>query len=192
MTMEHVPTPSQTAGPYLHIGLTNTHSITQIAAPGVPGERVRLKCRVLDVEGAPLNDAMIEIWQADASGHYNHPDAPAATESNSRFYGFGRAATDESGACEFETIRPGSVPGPGDSTQAPHLNVAVFARGILLQLHTRIYFAGDPANDNDPVLALVPADRRDTLMARPDPKDPGCWLFDVRLRGDQETVFFDI
>lgn len=190
--MEHVPTPSQTAGPYLHIGLTNTHSVTQIAAQDVPGERVRLKCRVLDVEGAPLNDAMIEIWQADASGHYNHPDDFQAREGGSRFHGFGRAATDETGACEFETIRPGSVPGPGNSSQAPHLNIAIFARGILLQLHTRIYFAGDPANDGDPVLALVPADRRETLMARPDPKQPGSWLFDIHLRGDQETVFFDV
>lgn len=189
--MEHVPTPSQTAGPYLHIGLTNRHSVTQIGAPGVPGERVRLKCRVLDAEGAPLNDAMIEIWQADANGCYNHPD-DHAHGADARFYGFGRAATDENGACEFETIRPGSVLGPHNSSQAPHLNVAVFARGILLQLHTRIYFAGDPGNHSDPVLALVPADRRDTLMARPDPQQPGSWLFDVRLRGDQETVFFDV
>lgn len=192
MIMEHVPTPSQTAGPYLHIGLTNTHSVTQIAAPDVPGDHVRLKCRVLDVEGAPLNDAMIEIWQADASGRYNHPDDFQAHEAGSRFYGFGRAGTDENGACEFETIRPGSVPGPGRSSQAPHLNVAVFARGILLQLHTRIYFAGDPANDSDPVLALVPVDRRETLTAIPDPKQPGSWLFDIHLRGDQETVFFDV
>jgi|SRR5690348_4985792 protocatechuate 3,4-dioxygenase alpha subunit len=192
MTMEHVPTPSQTAGPYLHIGLTNTHSITQIAAPGILGERVRLKCRVVDVEGAPLHDAMIEIWQADANGHYNHPDDVRASETDSRFYGFGRAATDGSGACEFETIRPGNIPGPDNSSQAPHLNVAIFARGILLQLHTRIYFAGDPANDSDPVLALVPADRRDTLMARADPKQPGSWWFDIHLRGDQETVFFDV
>ena len=191
MTMEQVPTPSQTAGPYLHIGLTNTHSVTQIAAPGAPGERLRLKCRVLDVEDAPLNDAMIEIWQADANGCYNHPD-DHAHEASSRFYGFGRAGTDENGTCEFDTIRPGGVPGPGNSSQAPHLNVAIFARGILLQLHTRVYFAGDPANDADPVLALVPADRRDTLMARPNPKQPGSWLFDIHLRGDQETVFFDV
>jgi protocatechuate 3,4-dioxygenase, alpha subunit len=187
--MEHVPTPSQTAGPYLHIGLTDKHSVNQIAGPDVPGERVRLKCRVLDAHGAPLNDAMIEIWQADHNGHYNHPDAP---EPRSQFRGFGRAATDESGVCEFETIRPGGVPGPDNSSQAPHLNVAVFARGILLQLHTRIYFPGDPANEADPVLALVPADRRETLMARLDAEHAGSWFFDVHLRGDQETVFFDV
>ena len=188
--MEHVPTPSQTAGPYLHIGLTNNHSVNQIAPPGVAGERLRLKCRVLDVDGAPVNDAMIEIWQADHEGHYNHPDAAPAP--NNPFHGFGRSATNEHGTCEFETIRPGRVTGPHNSSQAPHLNVAVFARGILLQLHTRIYFAGDAANDSDPVLALVPAERRETLMARSNPEHPGSWLFDIHLRGDQETVFFDV
>ncbi len=188
--MEHVPTPSQTAGPYLHLGLTNKHSVAQVAAPDLRGERLRLRCRVLDMDGAPVNDAMIEIWQADQEGRYNHPDDAPAPDCH--FYGFGRAATDENGKCEFETVRPGRVPGPNNSSQAPHLNVAVFARGILLQLHTRIYFAGDVANDNDPVLALVPADRRETLMARPDPAQPGSWLFDIHLRGAQETVFFDV
>ena len=189
--MEHIPTPSQTAGPYLHIGLTNRHSVTRIAGPQSIGERVWLKCRVLDVDHAPVNDAMIEIWQADGTGTYNHPDAPRL-QADSGFRGFGRAATDENGACEFETVRPGSVPGPGNTTQAPHLNVAVFARGILLQLYTRIYFAGDPANQADPVWALVPPDRRETLLAQPDPKHPGSWLFDIYLRGERETVFFDV
>ena len=187
MTMEHVPTPSQTVGPYLHIGLTNRHSITQIAAPDAPGEQIRLRCRVLDVDGAPVNDAMIEIWQADASGKYNHPDDGG---NGAGFSGFGRAATNEKGECEFETIRPGNVPGPENTTQAPHLNVGVYARGILLQLYTRIYFAGDPANNADPVLALVAAERRDTLLAKPE--SSGSWVFDIRLRGDQETVFFDV
>jgi protocatechuate 3,4-dioxygenase alpha subunit len=191
MNMEHVPTPSQTVGPYLHIGLTNKHAVTQIAATGVPGERVRLKCRVLDLDGAPVNDAMIEIWQADGKGGYPRSNVQAQDAENP-FHGFGRAPTNPEGECEFETIRPGSVPGPGNTVQAPHLNVAVYARGILLQLYTRIYFAGDAANDSDPVLSLVPAERRQTLMAQPDPKQSGAWLFDVRLRGDQETVFFDV
>ncbi len=190
--MEHVPTPSQTVGPYLHIGLTNRHSVTRIASPEVAGERVRLKCRVLDVDNAPVNDAMIEIWQADAEGRYNHPDAPQAPVPDSPFQGFGRAATDQAGSCEFETIRPGRAHGPGNTMQAPHLNVAVYARGILLQLYTRIYFAGDPANDGDAVLSLVPADRRETLIAHPDPQQSGSWLFDIHLSGDQETVFFDV
>jgi protocatechuate 3,4-dioxygenase, alpha subunit len=192
MKMDRAPTPSQTTGPYLHIGLTDKHSVTRIAALAVPGERVRLKCRVFDVEGAPLNDAMIEIWQADATGKYNHPDDAQAQERESGFYGFGRAATNESGECEFETIRPGSVPGPENTMQAPHLNVAVYARGISLQLYTRIYFAGDGANERDPVLALVPAERRETLMAQPHPEHGGSWLFDIRLRGERETVFFDV
>ncbi len=190
--MEHVPTPSQTVGPYLHIGLTNKYSVTQIAGPDVNGERIRLKCRVLDVDNSAVNDAMIEIWQADQTGHYNHPDAPQAPPGTPGFRGFGRAATDEKGACEFETVRPGKVPGPGNTTQAPHLNVAIYARGILLQLYTRIYFAGDPANESDSVLALVPTDRRETLMAQADSQQPGSWLFDIHLRGDRETVFFDV
>ena len=190
--MEYVPTPSQTVGPYLHIGLTNRHSVTRIASTEVAGERVRLKCRVLDVDNAPVNDAMIEIWQADAEGRYKHPDVPLAPPSDLAFQGFGRAATDQSGGCEFDTIRPGRVPGPGNTMQAPHLNVSVYARGILLQLYTRIYFSGDPANNGDAVLALVPADRRETLIAHSDPQQSGYWLFDIHLRGDQETVFFDV
>jgi protocatechuate 3,4-dioxygenase, alpha subunit len=190
--MEYVPTPSQTAGPYLHIGLTNKHSVTRIASQEVAGEQLRLICRVLDLDGLPVDDAMIEIWQADSAGRYSHPDAPQAPPADSAFRGFGRAATNETGGCGFESIRPGGVPGPANTVQAPHLNVAIFARCILLQLYTRIYFAGDPANDGDPVLALVPPDRRETLIAQPDPQQPGSWLFDIHLRGDQETVFFDV
>ena len=190
--MNFTPTPSQTAGPFLHIGLTDKRSVTRIAPPGTKGERVHLKCRVVDIDGTPINDAMIEIWQADAEGKYNHPDDPQGTAADANFHGFGRAASDEHGNCEFETIKPGPVQGPGDSVQAPHLNVAVFGRGILLQLHTRIYFAGDPANDRDPVLALVPEDRRGTLLAQPDAAQTGTWNFEFRMRGERETVFFDI
>lgn len=192
MKAERVPTPSQTVGPYLHIGLTDKHSVRCIAKPDVPGERVRLKCRVLDLNGAPVPDAMIEIWQADSAGQYNYSDDLQVTARESEFHGFGRAPTDENGACEFETIRPGRVPGPEDTLQAPHLNLAVYARGILLQLYTRVYFDVDVANEQDPVLALVPADRRHTLMAQPVPGIAGSWTFDIRLRGDQETVFFDL
>jgi protocatechuate 3,4-dioxygenase alpha subunit len=147
---------------------------------------------VFDADGTPVNDAMIEIWQADAQGRYRHPDDVRSRNVESGFIGFGRAATDENGMCEFETIKPGSVPGAQDAPQAPHLNIAVYARGILLQLYTRIYFAGDPANERDPVLALVPADRRGTLMAQADPAGAGHWVFECRLSGERETVFFDI
>jgi protocatechuate 3,4-dioxygenase, alpha subunit len=190
MTMDYVPTPSQTVGPFLHIGMTQNHSVPCIAAPTAKEERLKLKCRVLDGDGVPLNDAMIEIWQADSEGRYNHPDDPRHPFVEKDFFGFGRMATDENGTCEFETIKPGRVPGAGAALQAPHLNVAVYARGILLQLYTRIYFAGDPANAEDPVLSLVPSERRGTLMAHSDPA--GGWVFDVHLRGVRETVFFNV
>ena len=190
--MEYIPTPSQTVGPYLRIGLTEKNSIRTIAGPNAKGERVWLKCRVLDRDGAPLNDAMIELWQADSAGKYNHPEDPQAKTSDPACRGFGRAGTGEDGGCEFETVKPGRVPGPGNLLQAPHLNIGVFARGILLQLYTRIYFAGDPANEEDPVLALVPEERRETLLAKPDPTQPGGWLFDIHLCGENETVFFDV
>jgi len=190
--VEYVPTPSQTVGPYLHIGLTQKNSAPRVAGPQAKGERVWLRCRVLDGNGAPLNDAMIEIWQSDSQGKYNHPDDPRATTGDSGFRGFGRMGTGEDGSCEFETIKPGRVPGPGGALQAPHLNIGVYARGILLQLYTRIYFAGDAANEQDPVLALVPKERRETLMAQPDPARAGGWRFDVHLTGEKETVFFDV
>jgi protocatechuate 3,4-dioxygenase alpha subunit len=191
--MDLVPSPSQTVGPFFHFCLTTDQCcVRAIAGPRAQGERVLLTIRVLDGDGVGLGDAMIEIWQADAEGHYNHPDDPQQKTVGPSFLGFGRMGTAENGSCEFETIKPGRVPGPGDTLQAPHLNLAVFARGMLKQLYTRIYFAGDPMNPEDPVLALVPFDRRETLMAHPDSTRPGGWRFDLRLQGDDETVFFDV
>jgi protocatechuate 3,4-dioxygenase alpha subunit len=191
--MDLVPNPSQTVGPFFHFSLTTeAHSVGRIAGPQAKGERVWLMCRVLDGDGAPLNDAMIEIWQADGEGKYNRPDDPRTSSENPTFTGFGRMGTDESGMCEFETIKPGCVPGPGSVLQAPHLNVAVFSRGLLRQLYTRIYFDGDPANAEDPVLALVPAERRGTLLAQPEAGRTGHWRFDIHLQGEHETVFFDV
>jgi protocatechuate 3,4-dioxygenase alpha subunit len=194
--MDLVPTPSQTAGPFFHLGMTNTRSVPRIAGPQTKGERVWLTCRVLDGEDVPVCDAMIEIWQADAEGMYNHPDqmredAGAATE-DSLWLGFGRMPTGLDGCCEFETIKPGRVPGSGSVRQAPHLNVAIFARGMLKQLYTRIYFSGDPSNSEDAVLALVPPARCQTLVAQPDASHLGHWRFDIHLQGDLETVFFDV
>jgi protocatechuate 3,4-dioxygenase alpha subunit len=163
-----------------------------MAGPDVKGERVKLICTVLDGQGVTVPDAMIEIWQANAEGKYNHPADTQAKPVDPAFLGFGRAGTDGNGACEFETIKPGRVPGRGKTLQAPHLEVSVFARGLLKRAPTRIYFAGDPANDQDPVLALVPKARRTTLMAQPVPGEPGTWRFDVHLHGAKETVFFDI
>ncbi len=190
--MDLIPTASQTAGPYFHLGMTETRSVSRIAGPQTKGERVWLTCRVIDGDGVPVNDAMVEIWQADAEGKYNHPDDAREKTADPAWLGFGRMATSEDGGCEFETIRPGRVPGSGNTLEAPHLNLAIFARGMLKQLYTRVYFAGDPANAEDAVIALVPPARRDTLLAQPDPARPGRWLFDIHLQGEHETVFFDV
>jgi protocatechuate 3,4-dioxygenase, alpha subunit len=189
MNMDLVPTPSQTVGPFFHFSLTTeAHSIKRIAGLNAKGERIWVCCRVLDGEGSPVNDAMIEIWQADAEGRYPGPGSMADAECG----GFGRLATGEDGSCEFETVKPGRVLSASDVRQAPHLEVAIFGRGMNKQLFTRIYFAGEAANPEDAVLALVPADRQETLMAHPDPVKPAHWRFDVHLQGEQETVFFDM
>jgi len=185
-------TASQTAGPFFHLGLTGSRAVGRIAGPAIAGERVRLSCRVLDGDGAPVNDAMIEIWQADAKGNYHHPDDPRSPSGNPGFLGFGRQETDEDGRCSFETIKPGRVPDPSNHLQAPHLNCSVFARGLLKHLTTRIYFSGDPANSEDPILRLVPQERRDTLMAREHPDQWGAWHMNIHLSGERETVFFDV
>jgi protocatechuate 3,4-dioxygenase alpha subunit len=192
--MDFVPTPSQTAGPYFHLGMTDTRPVPRIAGPQTKGERVWLTCRVLDGDDAPVCDAVIEIWQADAEGKYNHPDdvRDETLSGDSSWMGFGRMPTALDGRCEFETIRPGRVPGLGNQAQASHLNVAIFARGLLKQLYTRIYFAGDPSNAEDAVMKLVTPERRETLLAQPDPAQPGHWRFDIHLQGELETVFFDV
>lgn len=185
--MDLTPTPSQTAGPFLHVGLTDIRSISCVAGQSAKGERVWLTFRLLDGGGLPVPDAMIEVWQADSEGNYKDEKAADGT-----FSGFGRLATSEDGSCTFETIRPGRVPGLGNTLQAPHINVSVFSRGLLKRLSTRVYFAGDPANDQDPVLVLVPEHRRATLFAHPDPVRDRGWIQVIRMRGEGETVFFDV
>jgi protocatechuate 3,4-dioxygenase alpha subunit len=125
---------------------------------------------------------MIEIYQANAAGEYG----------TAAFNGFGRLATSIEGLCVFETIRPGRVTGEGGNAQAAHINVCLFARGLLRHLYTRVYFAGDPDLDADPLLALVPAERRATLLASPVDGQPGSWSWDIHLQGAAETVFFDL
>jgi protocatechuate 3,4-dioxygenase alpha subunit len=144
---------------------------------------------VLDGEGVSVPDAMIELWQADSEGHYANEEK---SDDSAAFRGFGRLATAVDGSCTFETIRPGCVAGLGETVQAPHINVSILGRGILKRLSTRLYFAGDPANAADPILALAPENRRATLLARPNPGRVNHWIFDVRLRGEGETVFFDV
>jgi protocatechuate 3,4-dioxygenase alpha subunit len=173
-------TTSQTVGPYLHIGLT--WLITESLAPaGVPGQRVTIRGRVIDGDGKPVNDALVEIWQADSRGKYG---------ASKRFRGFGRSATDDDGAFRFHTIKPGRVPGPDGKLQAPHILVHVFMRGQLKQLVSRIYFPDDSANAQDAALARVPKERRATLIATKTGK-PGVLEWNVLLQGRNETVFFD-
>jgi protocatechuate 3,4-dioxygenase alpha subunit len=183
-------TSSQTVGPYLHIGMTwlVTNDLT---APGVSGERYVIEGRVLDADGQPVDDAVLEFWQANAFGRYNHPEdvrEDAALEP--AFQGFGRVPTDAQGRYRLTTIKPGRVPAPDGNLQAPHIDVSIFMRGLLKQLVTRIYFPDDPANATDPVLASVPAERRDTLVARPTGDHTLEW--NVVLNGQGETVFFEL
>lgn len=178
--MALVATASQTVGPFFSIALTRGY-LTELAPPGVRGERVFVGGRILDGAGAPVADACVEIWQADAEGRYGAPG---------EFRGFGRAATNAEGAFAFSTIVPGRVAGLDGRPMAPHLVVSVFARGLLRRLLTRMYFPDDAAHADDPVLALVPPDRRGTLIARA--AGPGKLEWTVILQGAGETVFFDL
>ncbi len=190
--MKYIPSASQTVGPFFNFALTTNANLGTAAGPDVPGERIQLAFRVLDGDGVPTpGDAMIELWQADAEGRYPHP-LDARGRASVPFYGFGRLETDVNGCCTFQTIRPGPIATPGGRSQAPHITVILFARGLLKHLHTRVYFEGDPANDDDPVLGLVPPERRATLLARRGEGDPATWKFDIVLQGAGETVFFDV
>jgi protocatechuate 3,4-dioxygenase alpha subunit len=186
-------TPSQTVGPFLHIGLAPApFGVREVFSPvvadaGMPGTHIRIEGRVLDGNGDVMPDALVEIWHADQDGRYAHPADGRPLKSNS-FRGFGRCPTAKDGSFHFATIKPGPVPGPSGTTQAPHINVSILARGVLKRMFTRIYFEGDPANAKDPILALVPAARRHTLMAKPQ---GNVLRFDIRVQGGDETVFFD-
>ena len=191
-------TPSQTAGPYFAYGLTsngkydwNDAFSNNLVTADTSGERVRVEGQVFDGDGKPMVDCMLEIWQADAQGRFSDPQDKQALP-NSSFKGFGRIGTDANGGYAFDTIKPGIVPDPDGKPQAPHILLAVFARGMLLHLYTRIYFSGEAGNATDPVLALVPADRRATLIAIRKTGATGTYVLDVHLQGDKETVFFEV
>jgi protocatechuate 3,4-dioxygenase alpha subunit len=185
-------TPSQTVGPFFGFALPREGDDVLFTDATV-GERIVIEGRVLDGDGAPLGDALIEIWQANAAGRYDHPDDRQEKPLDPAFHGFGRCPTDESGRFHFRTIRPGPVPGPGNTLQAPHINVAVFARGMLKQLVTRIYFEGEPLNADDPILGLVgESERRHTLIAKRGNGKNDAYTFDIRLQGPGETVFFEV
>ena len=192
-------TPSQTVGPFFKYGLTpggkydwNDAFTSNLVTPDASGERIRVEGRVFDGDGAPVPDAMLEIWQADSQGRFADPQDKRALP-NTKFRGFGRCGTDADGGYAFDTVKPGPVPDPDGIPQAPHLLVAVFARGMLRHLYTRIYFDDEAGNSVDPVLALVPSDRRITLIATREPSNGNAvYKLDLRLQGERETVFFDI
>ena len=198
-------TASQTIGPFFHYALTPESYGRPGIAGGVLasadtlGERVRIEGRVFDGEGRPMPDALVEIWQANAAGRYNHPtdDRSAHGREDAAldpgFRGFGRLGTDTDGGFRFETVKPGPVPGRGNTLQAPHINVILCARGMLDHAFTRIYFSDEAeANGNDPVLSAVEAGRRATLVAERRESDGEIvYRFDIRLQGEAETVFFD-
>lgn len=179
---------SQTIGPYLRIGL-EWMVIEDLAPQGVSGQRLRIEGRVLDGDGKPVNDAAIEIWQANSHGKYASPEDPQDKPVEAAFRGYGRSLTDDSGAFRFRTIKPGRVPGPDGKPQAPHLVVTIFMRGLLKQLVTRMYFPDEPSNADDAVLNLVPRERRATLIAKRSGE--GTLEWNVALQGPNETVFFD-
>ena len=187
-------TGSQTVGPFFSPALLREGARRNVLIlPETVGERIRIEGRVLDGDGIPVPDAMVEIWQANAHGRYNHPadSGPAALDTS--FLGFGRSGTAEDGSYWFETVKPGPVAFDRDRLQAPHICVTVFSRGLLNHLVTRLYFEDEPANAEDPVLQCVPDDRRVTLLARREPAGAATvYRFDIVLQGADETAFFNV
>ena len=198
-------TPSQTAGPYVHIGLIphmagfnifDANFGNVLAGANTHGERIHIEGRILDGSGTPLRDGLIEIWQANAVGRYNHPADRQNTSLDVDFRGFGRAGTDfRTGIYFFETIKPGRVPDRQGHPMAPHINFWIVARGINIGLNTRMYFSDEEAaNVSDPVLNLVEQEnRRATLIGKRAMRgDKVIYTFDIHLQGADETVFFDV
>lgn len=200
-SLEYVKeTASQTAGPYVHIGLApgaaGFHIFDQelghdIAGPNAAGDRITIKGCVIDGTGAPVKDVLLETWQANAAGIYAHAEDPRSAEVEDGFRGWGRVITNfETGEFTFDTIKPGSVPGRNGATQAPHISIWIVARGINVGLNTRMYF-DDEDNSADPVINLIEQQhRRETLLAKR--QSGGTYLFEIYLQGDKETVFFDV
>jgi protocatechuate 3,4-dioxygenase, alpha subunit len=181
--------PSQTVVPFFHDCMFHD-AWEVIARSNIEGEHIGIEGRVYDGDGAPVSDAMVEVWQADAHGRYHHPADTRELPLDPSFIGFGRAGTDSSGAYRFETIKPGPVPWDSKTWQAPHINVQIFARGLLDHLTTRLYFEDEPANDTDPLLRTIPQHRRATLLATRVGDQPLTYQFDIVLQGENETTFF--
>jgi len=203
--MRQRATTSQTVGPYFQIGLARFY-IDDLTGPGISGETIEIAGQVFDGDGQPVPDGVIEIWQADAEGKYADPECSRALESIGKsglpvtelmqaqggqgaFLGFGRVPTEADGTFRFKTIKPGRVPAPDGTLQAPHIAVSIFTRGLLRRLVTRIYFPGEPSNAEDFALELIEEGRRHTLIAKKVRDSRLEW--NVVLQGAEETVFFD-
>jgi protocatechuate 3,4-dioxygenase alpha subunit len=185
-------TPSQTVGPFFHLGLI-AGGENNLVQDQTRGRRILIRGTVLDGDGQPVPDAMLETWQADAQGIFRHPADPLHQQADPHFHGFGRAATDDAGRYWIKTIKPGAVERPGMEPHAPHLELRIFARGMLIHALTRLYFDDEPGNANDRVLNSIsdPA-RRQTLIARFEAgQDLPTYGFNIVLQGESETVFFD-
>ena len=187
-------TPSQTVGPFFAYALTPSADdrvsaifSSDLATTDAVGERIRIEGYVMDGDGEPIVDAIVELWQPDGEGRFAGEE-----RGNAAFTGFGRTGVDTNGFYAFTTVRPGRVAGPAGGLQAPHIDVGILARGLLKRLFTRIYFEGEDGNATDPILALVPAERRRTLVAeRRERGGDMVYTFDICLQGDGETVFFE-
>jgi protocatechuate 3,4-dioxygenase, alpha subunit len=191
--MERHQTPSQTVGPFFDFGLFVRGDDNVLATDQTIGQRILVKGQITDGNGQPVPDAMIEIWQADSAGYFNHPEDPNHTKADPHFRGFGRSDTVNNGVFTFKTVKPGCVPFDAERMQAPHINVRVFARGMLIHAYTRLYFSDEAeANQHDPILSLVPVERVETLIALKEEKDDlPTYCFNIALQGENETVFFN-
>ena len=190
---EERQTPSQTVGPFFGIGLTRPAESQHVLVSDLTsGERIRIEGTVFDGIGQFVVDALVEIWQANAHGRYRHALDAGPAPLDPAFFGFGRCPTDSKGVFRFDTVKPGAIHDDDGRRHAPHLNVTVFARGMLVHAFTRMYFADDPL-EHDPTLALVDRSRRGTLVAERTVDGGGgvVYRWDLHLQGDQETVFFD-
>jgi protocatechuate 3,4-dioxygenase, alpha subunit len=180
---------SQTVGPFFRIGLEHLNR-ADVAVPGISGTAITIRGQILDGDGQPVPDAILEFWQADAEGNFSENSCEADGRERAKFTGFARIPTDAAGKYELRTIMPGCVAGADGGTQAPHIAVFVFMRGLLKPLYARIYFAGEPTNVDDAVLKLVPLERRSTLIANMDAAGGSFW-WNVMLQGPNETAFFE-
>lgn len=189
--MSLLTTTSQTVGPFFKIGLHWLYR-DNLAGEGVSGERVTIQGRIFDGDGIPVTDAVVEIWQANAHGKYDHPEDTQNKPLEPGFRGYGRVPVSADGVFRLVTIKPGPVPGPTGKEQAPHLAISIFMRGLLKRLVTRMYFPDDARNGSDPVLNLVEPARRSTLVAKKTAGSPGTLEWNVVLQGPDETVFFDV